>query len=224
MTYYLAKASSNNAFISELKALTVIKSLRVEQTMRKVDRGDFCRDINDAYQDNANSIGHGQTISAPHMHAMCLELLEHNVVKPGAKVMDVGSGSGYLSACFGEMVGKDGKVIGIDVVPNLVDWAKENIKKHHADLISSGKVTIKLGDGWKGDPDNGPFDAIHVGAAAEKIPQSLISQLAKGGKMVIPVGTTSQELLEITKDENGTLHQRMICGVRYVPLVKSSTQ
>jgi len=223
MTYYLAKATSNSAFISELKALSVIKSLRVEQIMRKVDRGDFCRDINDAYMDNPNPIGHGQTISAPHMHAMCLELLENHVVKPGAKVMDVGSGSGYLSACLGEMVGKDGKVVGIDVVPNLVDWATENIKKHHADLLSSGKVTIKLGDGWKGDPDNAPFDAIHVGAAAEKIPQSLVSQLAKGGKMIIPVGTTSQELLEITKDANGTLQQRMVCGVRYVPLVKSST-
>jgi protein-L-isoaspartate(D-aspartate) O-methyltransferase len=115
------------------------------------------------------------------MHAMCLEQLESRVAKPNATVLDVGSGSGYLvkitnktftnkkTVCFGRLVGKGGKVIGIDYVPQLVEWSLKNVKKHDQDLIDSGTIQLKgksiqnaflmflVGDGWKGDAANGPY-------------------------------------------------------------------
>jgi len=188
--------------------------------MRKVDRGNYSANKIEAYNDYPHPIGFNATISAPHMHAMCLELLENNVIKPGSRVLDVGSGSGYLTACFARMMGPTGYVIGIDVVPQLVELSIQNMSKADKDLLESGKVTLKVGDGWKGDPENAPFDAIHVGAAAESLPKELINQLAPNGRMIIPIGTNYQKLIQVDKNEKGLIKEREIIDVRYVPLVK----
>jgi len=219
---YRTRTNNNDKLIDGLKSTKVVSSNFVEQTMRKVDRGDYSYDKNEAYNDNPHGIGYGATISAPHMHAMCLELLEKQISKPNSKVLDVGSGSGYLSACFGRMVGEGGKVLGIDVIPELVDWSMKNMKKNDGDLLEKGIVIIKKGDGWKGEPDFGPFDAIHVGAAAETLPQALVDQLAPGGRLIIPVGSQwgSQQLLQVDKSMNGETTTKNLIGVRYVPLVK----
>jgi len=194
--------------------------------MRQTDRLFYSADPDEAYADNPHGIGYKATISAPHMHAHCLELLKDQL-KPGSKVLDVGCGSGYLSACFARMVGKGGKVIGIDYIKPLVDLSTSNILKDDPNLFANStsqdglkNVEIKLGDGWKGDTGEAPFDAIHVGAAAESLPQALIDQLKVGGRMIIPVGTNQQELLQVDKHKDGSISQKTICGVIYVPLVK----
>jgi len=220
---YRARAASNDGLVDQLKAFNIISSDRVEAAMRAVDRGQYSADPRQAYEDNPHSIGHGQTISAPHMHAMCLEVLKDHI-HPGSKVLDVGSGSGYLSACFANLVGEKGKVIGIDRIPELVKWSKENVMRDNPALLEKEILTLKVADGWKEVEGEGPFDAIHVGAAAATLPQALVRQLRKGGRLVIPIGEEDQALYQIDKLEDGSVEQKELMGVRYVPLVKEDRQ
>ena len=140
------------------------------------------------------------------------------------KILDVGCGSGYLTACFGRMLqsaGGSGKCIGIDCVPELVSISVQNMMKRDADLLADGLVTLKPGDGWAGDESEAPFHAIHVGAGAESIPEKLVEQLADGGRMVCPVDNDfiGQDLLLISKDAGGNVTQKSLMGVLFVPLV-----
>eukprot|EP00005_Dracoamoeba_jomungandri_P000402 CAMPEP_0174249726 /NCGR_PEP_ID=MMETSP0439-20130205/67_1 /TAXON_ID=0 /ORGANISM="Stereomyxa ramosa, Strain Chinc5" /LENGTH=224 /DNA_ID=CAMNT_0015329619 /DNA_START=90 /DNA_END=764 /DNA_ORIENTATION=+ len=218
MLFYRASSSTNGGLINQLKENNIVNNPAVEKVMRTIDRGHFSASSDDAYQDHPHSIGYGATISAPHMHAYCLEILAENCGK-GARVLDVGSGSGYLSACFAEMVGETGHVLGIEIIPELVEWSISNIKKQNPEYLSKGTLRIKQGDGWKALEGEGLFDAIHVGAAAATVPSALIDHMAPGGKMVIPVGTYDQKLQLVEKMDDGTLVKRDLMGVRYVPLV-----
>jgi len=204
--------------------------------MLQVDRGKYTRTLDEAYEDHPLSIGRGATISAPHMHVVALQALEQHL-RPGVKVLDVGSGSGYLTACFRAMVMQTqegegeqerqqleatGKVIGIEVVDDLVVYGRENVKRANPELAE--RVEIVKADGWKGFPSEAPFHAIHVGAAADETPQELLNQLAPGGRMIIPVGErrrSGQELLMIDKDKDGKLTTSKLFDVIYVPLVKT---
>ena len=112
-----------------------------------------------------------------------MELLE-NQLKEGHKALDVGSGSGILTTCFAHMVGPSGKVVGIDHIQQLVDWSISNVQKNHKDLLDSGRVKLVVGDGRLGYPQDGPYHAIHVGAAAPELPQC------------VSLHTTSVKILE----------------------------
>ncbi|ELR19933.1 O-methyltransferase, putative [Acanthamoeba castellanii str. Neff] len=201
-----AECRSNDELIYTLRSYGLVKSKRVEAAMRAVDRGHYSTDPDQAYCDRPHGIGCSQTISAPHMHAMCLELLLDHAV-PGAKVLDVGSGSGYLTA-----------------IPELVEWGTNNIRKDSPQLLEKRVVEIRNVDGWEGVKDEAPFDAIHVGAAAATLPQPLVDQLRPGGRLIIPVGRDDQELLQVDKQADGSIVQQRVLGVRYVPLVPGLAQ
>ncbi|KAL8128497.1 hypothetical protein V2J09_017652 [Rumex salicifolius] len=208
----------NKSLVEHLKRYGIIKSKRVSEVMESIDRAVFVPQGAPAYEDSPLPIGYNVTISAPHMHAMCLELL-HSNLQPGMRALDVGSGTGYLTACFAVMVGPEGRAVGVEHVPQLVVSSISNIEKSAAaPLLKGGSLSVHHGDGRLGWAEAGPYDAIHVGAAAADIPQALIEQLKPGGRMVIPVGKRSQELKIIDKNPDGSVSVRDETSVRYVPL------
>jgi protein-L-isoaspartate(D-aspartate) O-methyltransferase len=211
------------SLVSALRKNGLLPSSRIYEAMLKVDRSDFCLDQLDAYADAPQPIGYGATISAPHMHARALELLD-NVLQPGCRVLDVGSGSGYLVAVMAQLVIPGGQVYGIDHIPQLVDWSIDNMKKHQEDLVNTGVVQLQVADGFRGLEGAGPFDAIHVGAAAPELPEKLVQQLKVGGRMVIPVGTYSQVLMTVDKRGDGSTVVKTQDYVRFVPLIDKSKQ
>jgi protein-L-isoaspartate(D-aspartate) O-methyltransferase len=125
------------------------------------------------------------------------------------------------------LVGAPGKVYGVDVFPGLIEMSKENINKQDGDLLEDGTVTVQLGDGWKGLPSEAPFDAIHVGAAADDFPQPLMMQLKVGGVLIIPVGPDggAQVLYRIERVADHPTFRKEdfvfqeLLAVRYVPLL-----
>ncbi|CAK9073771.1 unnamed protein product [Durusdinium trenchii] len=209
-------ASGNADLVRNLRKAGVIHSDHVEQAMLTVDRSNYAP--RNPYTDAPQPIGHQATISAPHMHAHALELLSKHL-QPGMRALDVGCGSGYLAAVMARMVGVEGKVVAMDYLSPLVALSLENLRKTDADLIDSGTLQVEQGDGWKGFEKASPYDSIHVGAAAESVPEALLEQLKPGGRMVIPVGTTSQQFCTIDRLPNGNFEQKSLMGVMYVPLV-----
>jgi protein-L-isoaspartate(D-aspartate) O-methyltransferase len=214
------QANSNDELIDGLKRFGVLSSNRVESAMRKVDRGYYVGNVPGAYNDEPKPIGFRQTISAPHMHVMALQMLEP-FIQPGSKVLDVGSGSGYLTACFAAMVGHgdEGQVVALELVSTLSDFGRDNLERNNPDLKKY--VTFIQGDGWRGYSAQGPYDAIHVGAAAESLPQALVDQLKPGGRMIIPIGAREQKLYQIDKRDDGSIVKKPLMDVIYVPLVKN---
>ncbi|KAG5230246.1 protein-L-isoaspartate O-methyltransferase [Salix suchowensis] len=216
--------NKNKAMVENLQHYEIISSKKVAEVMETVDRALFVPDGTPAYDDSPMAIGYNATISAPHMHATCLQLLEE-YLKPGMHALDVGSGTGYLTACFALMVGPQGRAVGVEHIPELADSSLKNIEKSAAaPLLKEGSLSIHVGDGRQGWPEFAPYDAIHVGAAAPEIPQPLLDQLKPGGRMVIPVGKISQDLKVVDKKEDGSVTVRTEISVRYVPLTSRDAQ
>ncbi|GKV41947.1 hypothetical protein SLEP1_g49414 [Rubroshorea leprosula] len=214
----------NKAMVEHLQRYGVITSKKVAEVMEKIDRALFVPDGTPPYVDTPMAIGYNATISAPHMHATCLQLLEENL-QPGMRALDVGSGTGYLTACFALMVGPQGRAIGVEHIPELVASSIKNIEKSlAASLLKEGSLSVHVGDGRKGWPECAQYDAIHVGAAAPEIPQPLIDQLKPGGRMVIPVGNIFQDLKVVNKNLDGSISVRSETSVRYVPLTSRDAQ
>ena len=208
--------------LKSLKNSGVLTSNTVYDAMKQVDRADFTSSSY-AYADSPQSISWNATISAPHMHCHALQYLEPYLTQ-GAHVLDVGFGSGYLTVALSKMIKDSGVVVGVEHIPQLYEFGKKNISKHHKNLLDEKKIVLINDDGRKGCKTYAPYKVIHVGAAADKIPQDLIDQLDKGGRMFIPVGTWDQWIKVIDKDKNGKITERNVMGVRYVPLTDKEKQ
>jgi protein-L-isoaspartate(D-aspartate) O-methyltransferase len=143
-----------------------------------------------------------------------LELLQP---KKGDKVLDIGSGSGWTTALLAEIVGENGKVFGIEIIPELKEFGEENTKKYN--FVESKRAIFICGDGSKGLKDEAPFDKIHVGAAAAEIPKALLEQLKIGGRMVIPVGVEVQDMVLIEKISEKEYKEERYPGFLFVPLI-----
>lgn len=154
------------------------------------------------------------------MHASAAtSLLTH--LKPGAHVLDIGSGSGYLTHVLAELVKPDGQVVGVEHIQALVDLGENNMRKsaEGRELLDKGVVKFVKGDGRLGYKDLAPYDAIHVGAAAKDLHPALVDQLKAPGRMFIPVEEGFQQyIFVIDKKEDGTVEKRREFGVQYVPL------
>ena len=162
-----------------------------------------------AYRNRPLPIGYGQTISQPYIVALMTDML---ALTPGAKVLEVGTGSGYQAAVLAQLVAQ---VLTIEIIEPLGRLAEERLKR-----LGYGNVKVRLGDGYYGWKEQAPFDAIIVTAVASHVPPPLVQQLKPGGRMVIPVGERFlvQYLTVVEKSLDGGVISRQILPVRFVPL------
>jgi len=187
-----------------------IRDPRVLEAMRMTPRHEFVPSSirRYAYIDQPLEIGFNQTISQPYIVALMTELLRP---RPEDRVLEIGTGSGYQAAVLSALVKE---VYTIEIVEPLAKRADETLRR-----LGYENVHVMAGDGYRGWPDKAPFDGVIVTAAPERIPQPLVEQLKKGGRMVIPVGTRfNQELLVLRKVDKG-LDRETVIPVRFVPMV-----
>jgi len=186
-----------------------VRAPDVLRAMEEVPRHRFVPDHqrNSAYVDAPLPIGDGQTISQPYVVALMTELLE---LDGDSRVLEIGTGSGYQAAVLSRIAKE---VYSIEIRESLGEAARSLL-----DDLGYDNVQVRIGDGYQGWPDAAPFDGIIVTAAPERVPQPLVEQLRIGGKMVVPVGRFLQELLVITRTEDG-IQTREVAGVRFVPMI-----
>ena len=183
---------------------------RVLKAMVEVPRHEFVatEQAGVAYKNRSLPIGHGQTISQPFIVALMTDLLH---VKNSDKVLEVGTGSGYQTAILSVLVRE---VYTIEIVPELGNAARRVLER-----LGYTNVESKIGDGYQGWAEHAPFDAIIVTAAPDHVPSALVQQLKPNGRMVIPVGDVTQDLMVITKKPDGTTTSTTVVPVRFVPLI-----
>ena len=160
-----------------------------------------------SYENTALPIGQLQTISQPYIVARMTELL---LGHGPSKVLEIGTGSGYQAAILAKLVPE---LCTVERIKSLQIQARQRLKK-----IDLHNISFKYGDGWKGWPNKGPFDAIMVTAAASSVPQALLTQLVDGGVLVIPVGEESQQLLKVVR-KGESFTSEVVEMVRFVPLI-----
>lgn len=190
-----------------------ISDSRVIRAMKKVERHRFVPDRakNLAYIDSPLSIGEGQTISQPFIVAFMTEQL---YLRPGMKVLEIGTGSGYQAAILAEIVAE---VYTIEINAKLGKSAAKTLSE-----LGYDNIFVKIGDGYQGWEEHAPFDAIIVTCSPNEIPGPLKDQLAEGGRMIIPVGGKYIQSLVLNRKKNGKVKQHSILPVRFVPMIDST--
>jgi protein-L-isoaspartate(D-aspartate) O-methyltransferase len=205
------RAAERERMVAEQIEARGIADPFVLAALRSVPRHWFVpeRLADEAYDDGPLAIGSGQTISQPYIVALMTEAV---APRPGDRVLDVGTGSGYQAAVLAEITPH---VWSIEIVPELADSAARRLADRGYD-----SVQVRQGDGWLGWPEHAPFDAIILAAAPGQVPPALVQQLAPGGRLCLPLGgrDEAQELLLIVKAPDGTLSERRLETVRFVPM------
>lgn len=193
---------------NQLRARDITDS-RVLEVMGRIPRHLFVPEDerSRAYGDHPLPIGEGQTISQPYIVALMTQL-----VRPakGKRALDIGTGSGYQAAVLSEVVDR---VFSIEILCDLADSARSRLK-----TLGYANVEVRCGDGYRGWPEQGPFDVIIVAASAARVPEPLVNQLAPGGRMVIPIGVDEQELVVLEKAMDGKVRRWSVLPVRFVPM------
>jgi len=193
--------------ISDEKILRVMATVRRHRFIPESHRAE-----GDPYGDHPCSIGFGQTISQPFIVAYMTMLLD---VHQGEKVLEIGTGSGYQAAVLAEL---GARVFSIEIIPELAEHARKVLKEEGYD-----RVRVLTGDGYKGWPEEAPFDAIIVTCAPEEVPAALVNQLREGGRMILPLGRWSQRLV-ILRKKDGRIVQTDDISVRFVPMVQGDNR
>jgi protein-L-isoaspartate(D-aspartate) O-methyltransferase len=190
-----------------------ITDVRVLAAMTKVPRHEFVPEhlANAAYEDHPLPIGYNQTISQPYIVALMTELLQ---IRPSAKVLEVGTGSGYQAAILAEV---GAQVYSLEILEPLAKTSAELLRR-----LGYTNIQVKQGDGYLGWPEYAPYDAIIVTAAADHIPPLLVEQLKPGGRLVIPVEDrrARQSLLRVEKGADGSITTHNVAPVLFVPLTR----
>ncbi|MFC2171177.1 protein-L-isoaspartate(D-aspartate) O-methyltransferase [Acidobacteriota bacterium] len=197
-----------NKMVTEQIERRGVKNPLVLDAMRTVARHRFVPESyrRHSYEDRPLPIGSGQTISQPYIVAYMTEMLE---IDENSRILEIGTGSGYQAAVLAEIAQE---VYSIEIIPGL----QKQAAKVHEDL-GYKNIHLKVGDGYEGWEEEAPFDGIIVTAAPGDVPEPLKAQLKVGGRLVIPVGTYYQELLIMTRTEEG-FHTQQTIPVRFVPM------
>ena len=186
----------------------------VIDAMRRVPRHRFVPEESAhlAQEDQPLPIGYGQTISQPTMVAIMTDLLQ---LRPGARVLEIGTGSGYQAALLAEL---GAEVYSVEIIPALAEQAVQTL---HATGYA-GSIHVKQGDGYHGWPEHAPYDAIIITAAASSLPAPLVDQVRVGGRIIAPIGLPEQTqyLWVYDKARNGTLHAQKWGEVAFVPFTR----
>ena len=190
-------------------------SPRVLDVIATVPRHEFVpsEQKTSAYRNRPLAIGHGQTISQPFVVALMTELL---AVQEGHRVLEIGTGSGYQAAV---LAGLARDVYTIEIVRPLAETAAAAFER-----LGYANIHTRIGDGYRGWPEHGPYDGIMVTAAPDHVPPALIEQLKPGGRLVIPVGEIWQDLMVLTKNADGTTTTTTVVPVRFVPLTRDEKE
>jgi protein-L-isoaspartate(D-aspartate) O-methyltransferase len=205
-----ARQRERDEMVDEQLASREITHAATLAAMRKVPRHRFVPEqlARSAYADSPLPIGHGQTISQPLIVAFMTQTAQ---ITRDSKVLEIGTGSGYQAAVLAQLAGH---VYTIEIVPVLAQSARQILRR-----LGYSNVSVRQGDGYQGWPEEAPFDRVILTASPPEIPQTLIDQLARGGRLVAPVGRLgSQELVLIEKKADGTLRRRSVLPVAFVPM------
>lgn len=202
-------AAQRTAMVEEQIRGRGIEEPKLLNALRTVPRHEFVPDSlrDDAYGDEAVQIGSGQTVSQPYLVALMADLLE---LDGDEKLLEIGTGSGYTTAVLARLARR---VYSIEIIDDLAERAQGVL-----DELGYGNVEVRVGDGYRGWPEEAPFDGILVSAAPEEVPPPLIEQLKVNGILVAPVGGPLQDLVVLRKTPDG-LERRQVDVVRFVPMV-----